>query len=115
MHRNISRLFFGFFLLLFLGSCSAKKSIPPTDDTKTGNETCQQEGKVLMIGLAGCQFLIQSDKGERLLPVKMVDPNYEFKANQRIRFDYKDLGNPPSNCMAEDRSVEITCIENIKE
>ena len=108
MHRMIICSFLLLISLLFFPSCQTKKPL-------TSNEGCQVEGTVKEIGLAGCRFLIELKSGERLFPAETNFPNFAYKAEQRIRFSYKEIKDAMSICMAEDKIVEITCIENIKE
>ncbi len=65
-------------------------------------------------GLDGCTFLIVLENGDKLLPVKLNDENFELHDGQKIRFDYIELPDAMSICMAEDMAVEITCIKEIE-
>jgi len=65
-------------------------------------------------GLDGCSFLIVLENGDKLLPTKLDDENFEFKDGRKIRFDYEELQGIMSICMAEKMVIEITCIKEIE-
>ncbi|MEL6925910.1 MAG: hypothetical protein AAFO94_17845, partial [Bacteroidota bacterium] len=46
-------------------------------------------------------------------PGEVSDKDFVWKDGQRIRFGYKDSENMISACMAESKTVDILCIEEI--
>lgn len=106
---NIKLLLIWFCLISVL-SCKTKKDVPDN-----GQINCKTTATVKdFSGLDGCKFLIVLENGDKLLPAKMIDENFAFKDGQKIRFDYKELQDVMSICMAEKLAVEITCIEEIE-
>ncbi len=94
---------FVFLLTIFL-ACNASK---PTENSTS----CQEMGTVKdMRGLDGCQFLIITEEGAKLLPSR-VPEDFTFQDGQQIKFGYQETEAMASICMAEDKIVEITCIE----
>ncbi|GJM32972.1 MAG: hypothetical protein DHS20C18_19730 [Saprospiraceae bacterium] len=93
--------------MIFVG-CNATKI--------TDNEaSCQHKGTVKdMSDLDGCQFLIITEKGEKLLPLNMPD-DFPLKDGQQIKFSFRDADAMASICMAEDKIVEITCIKLLQD
>ena len=57
----------------------------------------------------GCQLLIVTEDGKKLLPGQMLDTDFQLAAGQKISFDYRPI-DMMSVCMTEDLIVEITCI-----
>ena len=49
-----------------------------------------------------------------MLPAKLKDENFTFQDGQKIRFDYKEMKDAMSICMAEKMIIEVTCIEEIE-
>lgn len=79
---------------------------------KVATENCQTMGTVKdFTGLDGCRLLIVLDNGDKLLPSKVNDENFTLRDGQRIKFDYIELTDMGSMCMAENAIIEITCIE----
>lgn len=100
-------------LLLIFGTQLLACHTPKATRGQTQNTTCKTKGTVKdFTGLDGCKFMIVLADGKKLLPGKMVDPNFKFQDGQEINFDYKELKDYGMTiCMAEDLIVEITCIE----
>lgn len=70
---------------------------------------CQLEGKVLLSNeLDGCQWLIQTPNGRKLLPQNAQD--FPLSDQQDIYFSYQ-LYDGMSICMAEDEIITITCFQ----
>ncbi len=98
------------FCLICVMSCKTKKDVPNGDFSK-----CKTTGTVKdFTGLDGCKFLIVLENGDKLLPAKLNDENFEFKDGQKISFGYKELRDVVSICMAEKMAVEITCIKELE-
>jgi len=92
-------------IILFSFACQTNKSSVAT-------ESCQTVATVKdFTGLDGCGLLILLENGDKLLPAKVNDKNFTLRDGQKIRFDYKELENMASVCMAEKAAIEITCIE----
>ena len=76
--------------------------------------TCKTPGTVVDYdGLDGCGYLIRLQDGQLLNPVTLP-PDFHFKHNQSVRFDFHVLHDMASTCMVEGEMVEITCIEDAK-
>ncbi len=91
-------------------SCKTKKDVSNGE-----NAECKTIATVKdFTGLDGCKFLIILENGDKLLPAKLNDESFEFHDGQKISFDYKELQDVMSICMAEDMAVEITCIKEIE-
>ena len=100
-----------FMFLLILFSCKTKKVVDSSN-----NNACNTFATVKdYTGLDGCRFLLVLENGEKWLPVKVNDKDFVFKDNQKIKFGYTVLEDVMSVCMAESKSVELTCIELISE
>ena len=98
------------FCLICTISCKTKKEVPNSEYSE-----CKTIGIVNdFSGLDGCKFLIVLENGDKLLPAKLNDENFEFHNDQKIRFDYKELQDVMSICMAENMAIEITCIKEIE-
>lgn len=70
---------------------------------------CQMEGKVIqMDGLDGCQWLIQTKDGQKLLPQNAAE--FALTDGQSVYFNYR-VFDGMSICMAEDLIVTLTCLE----
>lgn len=100
--RNIKLLIV--FCLFGLISCYSGKG-------SEGSTACNTQGIVQdFTGLDGCSLLIVTDDGKKLLPGKILDPDFQLEAGQKISFDYRPI-DMMSVCMTEDQIVEITCIK----
>lgn len=76
---------------------------------RSAQNTCRYRGEVRdFSGLDGCNLLIVTDKGEKLLPVEFAVPDANLTAGQVVHFDYEVI-DAVSICMAEDKAVRITC------
>ena len=64
-------------------------------------------------GLDGCTFLLILEDGTKWRPNSIVDENFKLKDGQKIKFGYKDAESMISICMAESKTIDITCIEEI--
>ncbi len=60
--------------------------------------------------LDGCQWLIRLEDGRLLLPQTWPE-GFVPEAGRRIRFDFEEVPEQMTICMAEDLVVRITCIE----
>jgi hypothetical protein len=80
----------------------------------TSTSACITNGTIKdFTGLDGCKFLIVLENGDKLLPAKVSDESFEFTDGQKIRFDFVELEDAMSICMAEKMIIEITCIKAI--
>lgn len=96
--------------LICVLSCKTKKDVSDNPSSE-----CKTNGMVKdFTGLDGCKFLIVLENGDKLLPAKLNDESFVFKDGQKILFDFKELKDAMSICMAEKMSVEITCIKEIE-
>ncbi len=74
---------------------------------------CRFEGEVVdMTGLDGCGLMIQlNDKDHSKLQVaEITDSSFRLRAGQKIKFNYTELHDRASNCMAG-KIVRIDCIK----
>jgi len=98
------------FLPILLLACKTKQTT--TTKNQTPQPTCQTKAVVLdMKDLDGCQFLLQVENGEKWLPMEIADPDFQFHDKQVILFDYEEVEDYMSICMAENKGVNITCIK----
>lgn len=98
--------------LILLFACKTKQSA--TNTSQTQPPTCQTKAVVLdMKNLDGCQFLLQVENGEKWLPMEIADPNFQFHNKQTVLFDYEEVTDYMSICMAENKGVNITCIKEL--
>ena len=96
--------------LTFLLSCNTKPEV-----SKNKQSACKTTATVKdFTGLDGCTFLILLENGDKLLPAKLNDESFTFRDGQKIRFDYKEMKDVMSICMAEKMTIEVTCIEEIE-
>lgn len=96
-------------LLLTLFSCKTNK-----DAATISTANCKTLATVKdFSGLDGCSLMIVLDNGQKLLPAKINDETFVLKDGQQIKLDYKKIEDAMSVCMAENASIEITCIELI--
>lgn len=92
------------FCIFCLFACNSGKS-------SDNGQSCNTQGEVQdFTGLDGCQLLIVTADGKKLLPGRMLSEDVQLQAGQKIRFDYRPI-EMMSICMAEDLIVEITCLE----
>ncbi len=97
--------------ILLIFSCKTKQASTTTDN-QVPVETCQTKATVIdMKNLDGCQFLLQVENGEKWLPMEISDPDFKFQDQQVIFFDYEEVTDYMSICMAENKGVNITCIK----
>lgn len=93
--------------ILFFGACCKKNGMA---EHPIG---CTTVGTVKDLdGLDGCGYLIELPNGDLLNPASYPG-GFVFKDKKKIRFDYKILPDAVSICMAENATVEITCISEI--
>ncbi len=98
-------------LLLLTLSCNTRQA---TNEAPS-DSTCKTKATVVdLTGLDGCRFLLEVENEGRWLPLKMSDPNFKFHKGQQIAFDYEEVEDYISICMAEQKGVNITCIKEIK-
>ncbi len=101
-----------FLVCLLVAGCTLPKDTANGQDMRKCNTLATVKD---FTGLDGCTFLIVLDNGDKLLPAKVLNKNFAFANGQRIKFGYKKMDNMASVCMAEKMSVEVTCIELVKE
>ena len=98
-----------FFSICLIWSLS-QSACGPQNKLHDDNQ-CTQTGVVKdFTGLDGCGIMIIAEDGKKLLPVSFPEEETELKDGQHIRFDYRET-EAMSICMAEDKIVEITCLE----
>ena len=104
-----------FFLVLplFFACNSSQKST--AGDAAAGLTTkCKTAGIVRdLSGLDGCQFMIEIENGEKWRPAKIEDDKFQLRDGQAILFGYREVSDVVSTCMAETKTVEVTCIKEI--
>jgi len=103
-----------FFLLpiLLILACKTSKPAAVTEEVQT--LSCQTKATVIdRSSLDGCQYLLQVENGEKWLPMEISDPNFKFHDQQSILFDYEEVEDYMSICMAENKGVNITCIKEL--
>lgn len=87
-------------------ACGTSKQT--NDDTMT----CKTNGTVKdYAGLDGCGLLIELKNGDKLEPMEVVD-DFKLKDGQNIAFDYEEVEDMASICMAG-KIVRITCIKEV--
>jgi len=105
--------------LLFLMNC---KTTPPTGDTtppstpdNTDYTKCITDGYVKdFTGLDGCKLLVLVGD-EKWLISRIPKGHSPLQDKQTIKFGYKDVVDGISICMAEDKIVEIVCLEIVNQ
>ena len=103
-----------FLVPLFLVLACKTKQAATTSDNQPQSETCQTKAIVIdMSKLDGCQFLLQVENGEKWLAMEISDPDFKFQDKQAILFDYEEVTDYMSVCMAENKGVHITCIKEL--
>ena len=103
-----------FIILLACLTCFLSCKTKP-EASKNEQSKCKTTATVKdFSGLDGCTFLIILENGDKLLPAKLNDESFSFRDGQKIRFDYKEMKDAMSICMAEKKIVEVTCIEEIE-
>ncbi len=108
-----------FLPFLFLLNC---KTTPPTDTTtppsipeKIDTEKCTTEGYVKdFTGLDGCKLLVLV-RDEKWLISRVPKGHSPLQDKQTIKFGYKEIVDGISVCMAEDKIVEIVCLEIVNQ
>jgi len=95
-------------LALGLLACNSNKNAG-------GSKSCNTTAMVKdFTGLDGCGLLIVLENGDKLLPAKLNDPNFQLADGQKIRFNYTVIEDVISICMAEKAAIDITCIELVE-
>lgn len=111
MVKNVEKIACLFALTLGIVACCTPKKVKD-DPVPENRTTCLTAGTVKdMRGLDGCTFLIILENGQKLLPARLPDPDFQFREGQKVRFDYKKSTAGASICMAEDMIVDISCLE----
>jgi hypothetical protein len=81
-----------------------------TKQNTTDTMSCNTKGTVKdYAGLDGCGLLIELENGKKLEPAEVVD-DFALKDGQQIAFDYEEMPEMASICMAG-KIVRITCIK----
>ena len=96
--------------LAFFLSCKTKPEVSKNEQSGCNTSATVKD----FTGLDGCTFLIILENGDKLLPAKVNDESFTFRDGQKIRFDYKEMKDAMSICMAEKMIIEVTCIEEIE-
>jgi hypothetical protein len=104
------RILLFLFCLIFTTNCKTKKDAPDNEYSECKTFATVKD----FTGMDGCQFLIILENGDKLLPAKLNDENFEFKDGQKIRFDYKEIKDFMSICMVEEMAIKITCIKELE-
>ena len=106
MIHRLNFVLAAFFCFFVVFACQTGKS------SKDG-QSCKTQGVVQdFTGMDGCNLLIVTEDGKKLLPGQILDSSFQLAAGQKIRFDYRPI-DMMSICMSEDLIVEITCVELI--
>jgi len=103
-----------FFLLplLLILACKTNKPAAVTEQAK--GPSCKTTATIIdMTNLDGCRFLLKVKNGEKWLPLKMPEGGFKFHKDQVVRFDYEEVDDYISICMAENKGVNISCIEEV--
>jgi len=103
--------------VLFLLSCkvqpeaTSKTTTTTKPPAKEDTTECTTDGYVKdFTGLDGCKLMILVGD-EKWLPTKFPKGQATLQAKQIIKFGYREVTDAMSICMAEDKMVEITCIQ----
>ena len=96
--------------LTFFLNCKTKPTVLKDEQSKCKTVATVKD----FTGLDGCTFLIILENGDKLLPAKLNNESFTFRDGQKIRFDYKEMKDAMSICMAEKKIIEVTCIEEIE-
>ncbi|MEM8906556.1 MAG: hypothetical protein AAGD05_01815 [Bacteroidota bacterium] len=104
-----------FFLLLLLCHCKTKQdaatSPPDTPPVPSTTTACTTEALVDdLTGLDGCGLVLLVN-GQKWLPTNLADQSVRLEKNQQVVFGYRTIEDGISICMAEDRLIELTCLE----
>ena len=98
-------------LALFIFSCT------PSSTQKMSQKDTSQCTTMATVkdftGLDGCRFLFVLENGDKYLPTSINDATFVLKDNQKIKFGYKEIEGAMSICMAEKKSIEVSCIKLI--
>ncbi len=98
------KVFFYLIVVILWTDCGTSK-------TATVAKSCDSQGTIVnMVGLDGCQWMLVTDEGVKLLPQKWPE-NFEPKDNLSVRFHFTEVKDAMSICMAEDKIVTIDCVE----
>lgn len=97
--------------LLFLFNCKTTSPTVTTTPEKTDHTKCTTDGYVKdFTGLDGCRLLVLVGD-EKWLISRIPKGHSPLQDKQIIKFGYKDVVDGMSVCMAEDKIVEIVCLE----
>jgi len=115
-------------ILLFI-SCDTTKpttaegstATPPTQEKTLAavkevptSGACEETALIKdMRGTDGCEWLLELDDGTRVLPAAMPKIDFEFENNVLVKIGYMEVKDGMSACMAENKIVNITCIEKV--
>jgi len=100
-----------FFPILLLTLCLACKSTQNNSKKSDDLTACNTTATVKdYTGLDGCRFLLLMENGEKWLAVGAKKLGWKFEDHQKIIFGYKEIQPMASVCMAEQKTVELTCI-----
>ena len=107
-----------FLILILIGAvtiaCNTTKPLASAPKIDTTN--CQYVATMLDYTTnTNCQFLLQLEDGTKLLPAVMPVVEIPFYADNKVIIGYKEIeynkSKTISDCGAEDKTVEITCME----
>ncbi len=106
----MQKLCFFFALVLGFSACKVQQ--------QTGQSTSSGDCNTIVLvkdmqGLDGCQFLLEEEDGTRLLATSMPKNDIQLANNLMLKISYEEVKDAMSICMAEDKMVEVTCIENL--
>ena len=101
--------------LCLLLCCKTKKEVgTPSEgyDDKVPTIACTTHAIVEdMTGLDGCGLLLRVDNGEKWLPTNLETQEVKLEKNQEVYFGYRPMEDAVSICMAENKIIELTCLQ----
>lgn len=108
----MQKFLFLFSLILFLGACdTTSKTTNPKAPIDNPSRSCFTKAVVKdMRDLDGCQFLLELDNGDKLMPIEVKDKDFKFENNQLVEIGYKEEKDAMTTCMAG-TPVTLTCIK----
>lgn len=102
-----------YYSLLLVFACGTPKSQVGTPNAEDASVCKTMVEAKDFSGLDGCQILLITDDGQKLLVGESL-PGKSIEAGKYYAIDFEVFEGMASICMAEDKIIRLTCLQEIK-